>query len=134
MTEDYPLTPIMELKLYKKLLDEAINEQRKRWEDEKKQYKNIVKQQSESDYPRLDTMTNQSGKAHREVDKLNALCSARELFHVVKQRHNQEIKDIKENGELLKEIEDTEKLLRLKKEKAKEKMLIIPRKKKENKI
>ena len=133
MTEEFPLTPIMELKEYKKLLDETINDQKQRWENEKKLYKNVVKQQSESEYPRSEAIAHQSGKVVREVDKLNALHRARELFTVVKQQHNQKIKEIKENGQLVKDIQETEKLLELKKQQAKEKKLVIPRKKKEKK-
>lgn len=131
--EDFTLTPIRELKEYKKLLDERIAEQRVRWANEKKILKAFVKGESAKDYPRADRIASQENKVIRAVDRLNGLVEARELFTVVKQQHNQKIKEIKENGILVREIQDMESVLKQKKERAKEKNIVIPRKKKEKK-
>jgi len=128
--EEFTLTPIRELKEYKKILDERIKEQRTRWESEKSRLKTMIRNAGKEDYPRADALARQQNEIVRAVDRLNGLVEARELFTAVKQQHNQKIKEIKENGQLIKDIQDSEEQLKAKKQIAKDKNLTIPRKKK----
>jgi hypothetical protein len=132
--EEFPLTPVVELREYKKLLKQKMKEYEELVEDSKAHKISVVKNMLKKDGGgKADDVLYAERQIIKNVQQYNGLWTANELFNKVKQNHNDRIKEIKENGQLLSEIEKTQKELELKKQKAKEKNLTIPRKKKEKK-
>jgi len=129
MTENFKMTPTKELSDYKELLALKIKEQTERLNEEKNRLIEMTKNESKKEFPQIRYLESQQNRIQRESDKLYGLDSAMYCFKEVKSNHNKKIQEIKDNGILLREIEDVEKVLEAKKLRAKEKNLIIPTKK-----
>lgn len=133
LTEEFTLSAIRELKEYKKLLKKEMEEQLDRVNRAKKQQKAIIKRQAIKDNPRASDVVNAEDTVRKEVQRYNALWFANELFKRVKKQHNESIQKIKDDGILVREIQDLESQLTQKKETAKAKKLKLRPKKEKKK-